>query len=46
MLKMIAEVQGRSPIPHTPAQFISRFSMPNNTLGDMLNILTDIGGDR
>lgn len=44
MLKMITEIQSRSPIPHTPAQFISRFSMPNNTLGDMLNILTDIGG--
>ncbi len=39
---MLQEVLGRSPQPLTPAQFINRFSAPTNTLGDLLNVLTDV----
>ena len=42
MVSLADEVRTRNPVPHTPAQFISRFSMPTDTLGDLLNILTDI----
>lgn len=42
MLNMVQEVRAQNPIPNMPAHFISRFSMPTNTLGDLLNILTDV----
>lgn len=42
MLTMLDDVRVRNPAAHMPAQFISRFSSPHNTLGDLLNILTDV----
>lgn len=40
--QMLQEVRAGSPEPVMPAQFINRFSSPTNTLGDLLNILTDV----
>jgi predicted glycoside hydrolase/deacetylase ChbG (UPF0249 family) len=42
LLDSIEEVVARSPAAHMPARFDMRFFNPNNTLGDLLNYITDV----
>lgn len=39
--QQLQAVYAKSPAPHYPASFENRYAAPNNTLGDLLNILTD-----
>ncbi|MCI0708717.1 MAG: ChbG/HpnK family deacetylase [Chloroflexi bacterium] len=42
LLDSIETVVARSPAAHMPAHFDTRFFNPNNTLGDLLNYITDV----
>ncbi|MBI5929314.1 MAG: ChbG/HpnK family deacetylase [Chloroflexi bacterium] len=39
--QQLQAVYAKSPAPRYPASFENRYAAPNNTLGDLLNILTD-----